>query len=68
MTETRTQETTPTGQRALHPPGRLEAFGDGVFAIAITLLVLEIATPVLKEGSLLRGLAHEWPSFLAYGI
>ena len=55
-------------QQRLHPPGRLEAFGDGVFAIAITLLVLEIAVPVLRGGSLLHGLARQWPSFLAYLI
>jgi TMEM175 potassium channel family protein len=46
---------------------RLEAFSDGVFAIAITLLVLEIAVPHLEEpgelGDALRGL---WPSYLAY--
>ncbi len=69
MTDPRARATPPSARRALHPPGRLEAFGDGVFAIAATLLVLEIATPVLTgDESLLRGLGHEWPSFLAYGI
>jgi TMEM175 potassium channel family protein len=58
----------PARQKRLHPPGRLEAFGDGVFAIAITLLVLEIAVPVLDGGGLLEGLVKQWPSFLAYLI
>ncbi|HUR63075.1 MAG TPA: TMEM175 family protein [Candidatus Thermoplasmatota archaeon] len=44
---------------------RLEAFSDGVFAIAITLLVLELRVP---EGALLPGLLHEWPSFLSFTL
>jgi uncharacterized membrane protein len=47
---------------------RLEAFSDGVFAIAITLLVLEIAVPHVEEpGQLGDALLHLWPSYLAYG-
>jgi uncharacterized membrane protein len=46
---------------------RLEAFSDGVFAIAITLLVIEIRPPELAEGeSLARGLWEQWPSYLGY--
>ena len=46
---------------------RLEAFSDGVFAIAITLLVIEIRPPTLAEGeSLAKGLWDQWPSYLGY--
>ena len=47
---------------------RLEAFSDGVFAIAITLLVLEIAVPAVSEGDLLTAVIELWPSYLGYLI
>jgi uncharacterized membrane protein len=47
--------------------GRLVAFSDGVFAITITLLVLEIKPPTDYE-NLLHGLAVLWPSYLAYAL
>ncbi len=46
--------------------GRTEAFSDGVFAIAITLLILEVAVPEAAFDNLWRGIAHQWPSYLAY--
>ena len=46
--------------------GRVEAFSDGVFAIAITLLVLEISVPESAFDDLWRGIAEQWPSYLAY--
>ena len=48
--------------------GRLEALSDGVYAIAITLLVLDIAVPAHAGAHLLRSLAHQWPSYLAYVV
>ena len=51
---------------------RLEAFSDGVFAIAITLLVLEIRLPDAHEIETLGGLGSAllglWPSYLGYVI
>ena len=48
--------------------GRLEAFSDGVFAIAITLLVLDIAVPAGAGQHLLRSFIDEWPSYVAYVV
>jgi TMEM175 potassium channel family protein len=48
--------------------GRLGALSDGVFAIAVTLLVLDIAVPEHAKTAhgLLNSVAHLWPSYLAY--
>jgi TMEM175 potassium channel family protein len=44
---------------------RAEAFSDGVFAIAITLLVLDLRPPT-RDAPLWHGLVTEWPRFAAY--
>jgi TMEM175 potassium channel family protein len=62
-----------TGVRGAEAPsvgrdtGRVVAFSDAVFAITITLLVLEI-TPPTDYTDLLHGLADLWPSYLAYAL
>jgi uncharacterized membrane protein len=51
------------------PTSRLEAFSDGVIAIAITLLVLEIHVPETGgPDSLGHQLADQWPSYAAYVV
>ena len=53
--------------KSLH---RLEMFSDGVFAIAITLLILEIKVPPIDSihsvNDLVSALLHLWPSFFAF--
>ena len=50
--------------------GRIEAFSDGVFAVAITLLVLDIKVPTTPlsnpQVSLTRELFNQWPVYLAF--
>ena len=49
------------------PLDRFNAFSDGVFAIAITILVLELAVPSLSV-PLPEALRELWPDFLGYFI
>jgi uncharacterized membrane protein len=47
---------------------RIVAFSDGVFAIAITLLVLSLEVPDVPDEDLARALSQDWPHLLAYGL
>jgi uncharacterized membrane protein len=63
----------PGGRAGSDPPavhrdtGRLVAFSAAVFAISITLLVLETRPPT-DYTNLLHGLVELWPSYLAYAV
>src|SRR3954453_24498 len=51
------------------PKGRLEAFSDGVIAVAITLLALDLPIPAPEGGrSLGHELARQWPNFAAFAV
>jgi uncharacterized membrane protein len=63
----------PTAAANEKETGRVEAFSDGVFGIALTLLVLELKVPhrdaagqALSSAELARALLRQWPSYLAY--
>ena len=73
--ELRTRDDPEEGASAVdrrRGPERLEAFSDGVFAIAITLLVLEIRVPsaeqVADPDALIKALGALWPSYVGYAI
>jgi len=62
-----------------HPPiakfpgtARIEAFSDGVMAIIITIMVLELRVPKLAEAfsreDFWREMEHFWPKLLAYAM
>ena len=47
---------------------RTETFSDGVFAIAATLLVLELKVPEVEPGGLADALLDNWPSYATYVV
>jgi uncharacterized membrane protein len=48
---------------------RVEAFSDGVFAIAITLLILAVGIEeAFAEGKVDETLRHLWPAYIAYAV
>ena len=61
---------TPRAVGGLLSPARLEAFSDGVFAVAITLLVVNLHAPqsINGHGDLLADLGHQWPAYVSLVI
>lgn len=47
---------------------RLEAFSDGVLAVAITLLIFNVTVPHVGEGELGKALLKQWPSYASYAV
>lgn len=58
----------PNPERRGFTTDRLEAFSDGVFAIAITLLVLDLSLPEVWLDDPLTAFLDLWPSYLAYVV
>jgi len=61
----------PSGppSEAVSDTARLETFSDGVMAIAITLLILEVHVPPVADGTHLgRVVLHQWPSYAGYVV
>jgi hypothetical protein len=58
----------PAHTRLTLATGRVEAFSDGVFAVAITLLVFGITTPHARAGHLAQGLLAQWPAYATYAV
>lgn len=52
----------------MNETGRVDAFSDGIFAIAISLLVFELKTPPRSAAGLWHDLARQWPSYTAYVV
>ncbi len=57
--------TSSEGAGARLTPGRVEAFSDGIFSIAATLLVLDLRVPEATT-DLAGALAAQWPNFATY--
>jgi uncharacterized membrane protein len=64
--ETPETQEAPQRRRRRIRTQRLEAFSDGVFAIAVTLLVLDLVAPPASTGDLLAAFLNQWPAYLAY--
>ena len=59
----------PLGAPVESSTGRLETFADGVLAIAITLLILEVRPPDVPEGgTMTHELLRLWPSYAGYVV
>ena len=54
------------GRREESDTRRGESFADGVIAIIITVLALELRPPEFEPGQLIEALLQQWPTYLAY--
>jgi uncharacterized membrane protein len=50
------------------PTDRTESFSDGVFAVAITLLVLDLSAHNVPPGGLADALARKWPHYVTFVV
>jgi uncharacterized membrane protein len=50
------------------PTDRTESFSDGVFAVAITLLVLDLSVHNVPSGGLAQALGHKWPHYVTFAV
>jgi TMEM175 potassium channel family protein len=66
--DTKTLSAVEDRESKLVETSRVEALCDGVFAIIITMLVLEIRRPNAQPGKLAEELLKGWPSYLAYAM
>jgi uncharacterized membrane protein len=57
--------TTPDGLHGEHPKGRLASFSDGVFAVIITIMVLQLRLPAQPS---FHALADAWPTAVSYAV
>jgi len=62
MAQTDNAEARPT------PTGRTESFSDGVFAVAVTLLVLDLGVHNVQPGGLATALGREWPHYVTFVV
>ncbi|NNC12492.1 DUF1211 domain-containing protein [Planctomonas sp. JC2975] len=60
------EQPAPSHRRLKQGKGRMEAISDGVFAVAMTLLVLDLAIPLAAQKDLVGALLHEWPGYLGF--
>jgi uncharacterized membrane protein len=62
------EERVGAGELRTDDTARLEMFADGVMAIAITLLILDVKVPHVAGSSLTEALGREWPSYAGFVI
>ena len=67
-TEPSESGSTPRRAPRRYKSDRMIALSDGVFAFAITLLVLDLVVPAATNGDVWNELLHGWPQFLAFVI